>query len=440
MSHRPLSTLDATLLVMGGIVGVGIFYNPRQVAELVPDPHWFLALWAVGGIVALFGALTFAELGASLPEAGGWYVYLRTAFGPFLAFLFACVVLFVISTGAIAVMAEICTANLHGIVPGIGDPGSASAKIAGAIVIALVTLVTMFGVKAGATFQNLCMLIKVAAILALIVGAWAISPGREAASAIAPPPAHGLAGGAIRALLPVLFSCGGWQMLCYVAPRVRDPQRTLPRAILVGVCAVVVLYLALNGAYLHVLGIQGIAGNPQFASTMARETLGSTGGEILRAAMGISALGVCIVTILATPWLYVAMAREGLFFASVGRLHPRTGAPVNALVLQMVLALAYWFWGQADLVVDSVVFVEWIFHALVAVALLRIRSVRKDLPRPFRSPLYPLAPIGYLAIATVVVAGNLVQANVRAIVIGASVLLLGAIVYRPWRALVATRV
>jgi APA family basic amino acid/polyamine antiporter len=437
VTPRALNQLDATLLVMGGIVGVGIFFNPRQVAALVPDPHWFLALWLVGGIVALFGALTFAELGASLPEAGGWYVFLRTAFGPFLAFLFACVVLFVISTGAIAVMAEICIANLHGIVPGIGPPGSFSARVAGAIVIALVTLVTMMGVKAGAGFQNLCMLIKVAAILALIAGACVIAAPTETPP---PPPATGtLTGGAIRALLPVLFSCGGWQMLCYVAPRVRDPQRTLPRAIVAGVCAVIVLYLGINAAYLHVLGIGGIASDPEFASTMARRTLGGTGGEILRAAMGVSALGVCIVTILATPWLYVAMAREGLFFAGIGRLHPRTGAPVNALLLQMVLALAYWFFGHADTVVDSVVFVEWIFHALVAIALLRLRSARPDLPRPFRSPLYPLAPIGYLAIAITVVAGNLVQANVRAIVIGLSVLVIGALVYRPWRALVAAR-
>jgi APA family basic amino acid/polyamine antiporter len=220
---------------------------------------------------------------------------------------------------------------------------------------------------------------------------------------------------------------------------VRDAQRTLPRAIVVGVLGVVVLYLALNASYLRVLGIGGIAADSQFASIMARRTMGSTGGEILQAAMGVSALGVCVVTILATPWLYVAMAREGLFFASVGRLHPRTGAPVNALALQMVVALAYWFWGRAEVLVDSVVFVEWIFHALVAIALLRLRATRPDLPRPFRSPLYPLAPIGYLLIAIAVVAGNLIQANVRAVVIGLSVLVIGAIIYKPWRALVAAR-
>src|SRR5262249_16474010 len=153
----------------------GIFYNPHQVAGLVPEAHWFLALWAIGGIVALFGALTFAELGGSLPDAGGWYVYLRTAFNPFIAFLFACVVLFVISTAAIAVMVKICVINMEGLVRGVGPPDSTSAQVAGAVVIVLVTLVTMLGVKAGAGFQNLCMVIKVAAIVAMIVGAWAIS-------------------------------------------------------------------------------------------------------------------------------------------------------------------------------------------------------------------------------------------------------------------------
>lgn len=438
MTPRALSWLDATLLVMGGIIGVGIFFNARAVAELVPDATWFLALWGVGGIVALFGALTFAELGPSLPEAGGWYVFLRAAFGPFTAFLFACVVLFVISTGAIAVMASICVANLHGIVPGIGAPGSASSMLAGAILIVAVTGVTMLGVKAGATFQNACMVIKIAAIVVLVAAAWAFTSDAVPAAAVPPMPAS-LLGGAVRALLPVLFACGGWQMLCYVAPRVRDPQRTLPRAIVVGVLAVIVLYLLLNGAYVHVLGIGGIASDAQFASTMARRTLGNTGGAILRGAIGVSALGVCIVTILATPWLYVAMAREGLFFAGIGRLHPKTGAPVNALSLQMLVALAYWFWGRAEVLVDSVVFVEWIFHALVAVALLRLRATRPDLPRPFRSPLYPLAPAGYLVIATAVVAGNLIQANARAVVIGASVLAVGALIYRPWRALVSAR-
>ena len=154
--------------------------------------------------------------------------------------------------------------------------------------------------------------------------------------------------------------------------------------------------------------------------------------------MAISALGVAIVTIVATPWLYVAMAKERLFFARFEKVHPRTGAPIAALLVQGAMVLAYWTWGHADVLVDSVVFVEWIFHALVAVALLRLRATRADLPRPFRSPFYPLAPILYVLFALAVVLGTLIQANVRDMRIGLSVLALGALVYRPWRKLVST--
>lgn len=419
---------------MGGIIGVGIFFNPRAIAELVPDPTWFLGVWLVGGLVALFGALTFAELGGSFPEDGGWYVFLREAFGPFPAFLFACVVLFVVSTGAIAVMVSICVANLAELFGGLD---ATTTIVTGALIIVGVTAIALAGVKASATFQNLCMFVKLAAIAAIVVGAWALfHPPTATTTPAAVTPHNGLVGGAVRALLPVLFACGGWQMLCYVAPQVRDPARTLPRAILIGVVGVVAVYLAINSAYLRVLGIDGIVANPGFASETAQRIFGQTGAMILRGAMAVSALGVCVVTVIVTPWLYVAMAKQGLFFERFARTSPRTGAPVDALLAQMLVALAYWLWGRAELVVDAVVFVEWIFHALVAIALLRLRHTRPDLPRPFRSLLYPLAPVGYLLIATIVVAGNLWNAQLRTTGIGLGVVLVAALVYTPWRAIV----
>ncbi len=420
------------MLVMGGIVGVGIFFTPRQVAQSVPNPTAFLAMWAIGGLIALNGALTFAELGATFPRAGGWYVFLREAFGPFVAYLFAWVVLCVISTGAVAVMARVLVDNLPGL--------SQAARLGvGAAAIVAVTGIAMLGAKAGATLQNVCMLVKLTAIAAMAaVGLLLAAPAAQAAP---PAPvavdATSLASGMVHALLPVLFACGGWQMLCYVAPQVRDPQRTLPRAIVIGILGVVVTYVAINAAYVRVLGIGGMIADPGFAGEMARRTLGATGGGILQGAIAVSALGVCIVTLVATPWLYVAMAREGLFFARFAEVHPKTGAPIAALLVQGALALAYWVWGRSEVLVNSVVFVEWIFHALVAVALLRLRSTRRDLPRPFRSPLYPLAPVLYVLFAIAVVVGNLLQANVRDTAIGLSVLAVGALVYGPWRRLVA---
>jgi len=436
LASRQLNSLDATLLVMGGIIGVGIFFNPRAVAEDVPDPAAFLSMWAIGGLIAVNGALTFAELGATFPRAGGWYVFLREGFGAFVAFLFAWVVLCVISTGAISVMTRVFVDNLPGLPP--------SGRFwAGAAAILVVTGLAMFGAKAGASVQNLCMLVKLSAIAAmaavgLLFAAPAAAGAVPADAPSGPVAGGGLAAGMLHGLLPVLFACGGWQMLCYVAPQVRDPQRTLPRAIVVGILGVVLTYLAINAAYLRVLGIDGIVGNPQFAGEMARRTLGPTGGEILRGAIAISALGVCIVNIVTTPWLYVAMARERLFFSRFAEVHPRTGAPIPALLVQAVFTLGYWSWGNSEVLANSVVFVEWIFHALVAFALLRLRATRPDLPRPFRSPLYPLAPILYVLFALALVLGTLAQANVRDSAIGLGVLLAGALVYRPWRRLVST--
>jgi APA family basic amino acid/polyamine antiporter len=437
VSRRALTAFDATLVTVGGIVGVGIFYNPARIAALVPDPGWYLGLWVFGAVVAVHAALVFAQLGAAFPKAGGWYVFLREAFGPFPAFLFAFIVLGVVATGACAVMMRICVENLAGIVPGVGAPDTPAGRWAGALVLVGVTAVAWRGVKAGALLQNACTLVKLGAIAALTIGAWIVfRPGEVALPPPPPAPDGGLAGGAIRALLPIFFAYGGWQMVCYIAPEVREPARTLPRAILIGVAIVAVAYLSINAGYLRVLGLGGLAADPAFAGEFARRTLGPTGGEILRAAMGISALGVCIVTILTSPWLFVAMAREGLFFERFGRLHPETGAPVAALTVQLVLALGYWIWGGADVLVDSVVFVEWIFHGLVALAFLRLSS-RTDIVWPFRPRWGRWAASVYVATAVAVVAGNLAQANLRAVAIGGSVLLLGAVAYRPWRALVA---
>ncbi len=445
LKPRTLSAFDATLLTVGGIVGVGIFYNPSRIAAHVPDPTWYLALWLFGAIVALHAALVFAELGAAFPKAGGWYVFLREAFGPFPAFLFAFVVLGVVATGASAVMMQICVQNLAGIVPGVGPPDTASGRWTGALILVGVTGVALCGVKAGAVLQNACTLVKLGAIAALAVGAWLVfdrssAPAQLTAvtSAGAAPEFGDLVRGSLRSLLPIFFAYGGWQMVCYIAPEVREPSKTLPRAILLGVAIVTAAYLSINLGYLHVLGVGGLAADPAFAGEFARRTLGPTGGEILRGAMGISALGVCIVTILTSPWLFVAMAREGLFFERFARLSPRTGAPVAALLVQLALALGYWLWGGAEQLVDSVVFVEWIFHGLVAYSLLRLRA-RPGIVWPFRSRFGTWAACVYLATAFAVVAGNLAQANLRAMAIGGSVLALGALVYRPWRAWVAAR-
>ncbi len=436
-----LSAFDATLLVMGGIVGVGIFFTPQTVAQRSGDPVSFLILWVIGGAIALSAAFTFAELGASFPRAGGWFVFLREAYGPFPAFLFAWIVLFVVSTGALAAMTGFCASMLHEAWPELFPPGGTRGHlgVAGGIILGGTGL-TLFGVRRAALFQNLCMGIKLFGILGLFLAGmlWA-APEVVEATTSGEGSGEAAPAGWLAGLFPVLFSYGGWQMICYLAPAVRDPERTLPRTIAGGVCGVVVIYLLLNLAFLRGLGLEGIAAERTFASRMAESALGDGGERVLSAAMAISALGVCAVTVMATPWLYVAMSREGLFFETMGRLHARTGAPVAALALQAVVALVYLFLGTLQEIVDSVIFVEWMFHGLVAISLLRLRRLRPELPRPFHSPLYPLAPIVYALAATMVVAGVLWNAEPRLKWTGLSIVAAGALVYRPWRALFAER-
>lgn len=433
--RKRIGLFDATMLVMGGVIGVGIFFTPQAVARQVPDPWAYFGAWFLGGVAAVAGAMTFAELSATFPRRGGWFVFLHEAFGPVPAFLFAWIVLFVVSTGASAVVADFSASQFVALAFGPGVDRPALHGAVGVAILVGVTAVALTGVRSAALLQSAVMLLKLGALGAFVVAGLAyaggaVAPAARAAALDAPPVGVGL----VRASLPVLFSYGGWQLLTYIAPDVRDPQRTLPRAILLGVAGVVTVYLAVNLAYVRVLGMEGLATLPNFTAEMARRTLGEAGGVVLVASMAVSSLGICAAILLATPGLYVGMAHEGLFPARFGRLHPRTGAPVDALLLQGVMVLAYFVWGEAEQLTDAVVFAEWIFHALCGLALLVLRARRPELPRPFRSLAYPLFPALYALLATGVVAGSLVQAERGRTALGLGVLAAGLLVYPLWRA------
>lgn len=433
---RKLSALDATLLVMGGIVGIGIFFNPNAIAQRVSESWAYLSLWGIGGLVALFAAFTFAELAGTFPRVGGWFVFLREAFGPFPAYLFAWVVLFIVSSGAMAAIANFFGSQVHQLVPAlVGNVGSTSHAAVSLGAIGVLTAVALTGVKNAATFQNVSMLVKLLAIGMLIVaGLVALlggGPGEALAGEALERPA--LWRGMIQALLPVFFSYGGWQLVCYLAPEVRDPERTLPRAIVFGVLGVIAVYLSANIAFVSAFGLDGLARDEGFAATLAKTALGKPGEIALTVAMGVSALGVLTVNVVTAPWLYVAMAREGLFFETVGHVHPGTGVPRNALLLQALFTVVYFQWRSLSTLVDTVVFAEWIFHGLAALALLKLRARSKHLPRPFKSPLYPLAPLVYLACALAIVIGTLVTSPLKQNVIGLATISVGAALYVPWR-------
>lgn len=434
---RKLSLFDATMLVMGGILGIGIFFNPADIAREVPEPGPYLTMWALGALAALSGAMTFAELSAAYPRTGGWYVFLREAFGRCVAFLFAWVVLLVVSTGACALVARFFAAQV-GELAGLGAGGELA--VAAGVVVA-VTGVGLAGLKSGALFQNLCMLLKIGAIGTFIVFGLALFAGAPEAAAVAEVDraSTGLVDGMLGASLSVLFSYGGWQLISYIAPSVEDPERNLPRAIVIGVAGVAVIYLLVNLAYLRVLGIGGLAARADgtMANRMAELALGpSVGASFVAAAMAVSALGFLVATLITTPGVYVAMAREGLFLPAFARLHPRTGAPAVALLTQGALVLLYLGWSaydesHVDTLTKAVVFAEWIFHGLAGVALIALAR-RLGPARPFRSLWFPLFPATYAALAAAIVVGNLVVIRSQVTMLGVGVLLVGWVVFRAW--------
>lgn len=442
-SPRQLSLFDATMLVMGGIIGIGIFFNPAGIARAVPDEGAYLLMWGLGTVAALSGAMTFAELSASFPRTGGWYVWLREAFGGMTAFLFAWVVLLVVSTGACALVARFMGQQITALFGGgeAVEVGCAAAAVIG------VTGLALSGIKSSALFQNLCMLMKLGAVFTFVIGGLALfgEPPAAAEVATVDRTSTTLLGGMLAASLSVLFSFGGWQLLSYIAPSVKDPQRNLPRAIVIGVAAVAAIYFLVNLAYLRVLGLGGLAltgtdASGPMAVRMAEAILGeSHGATFVNAAIAISALGFLVATLITTPGIYVAMAREGLFVKAFGRVHPITGAPAVALMTQCVLVLGYLGYSlydrdAIDTLTQAVVFAEWIFHCLAGVALI-VLVRRGTAERPFKSPLYPLFPAAYALIAAAVVIGNLLtttRTDPAVTMVGVLVLILGAITYVPW--------
>jgi len=432
---RGLGVFDASMLVMGGVVGVGIFFTPGRVAAYVPDATLFLGLWVLGGAIALCGAGTFAELAGTFPRTGGWFVYLREAFGRFPAFLFAWIVLFVVSTGAVAVVADFCVHQASVALRGSGADALAAgeARWAAGGLVAGLTVVALLGVRASSRLQSVTMVAKLGAVAVLVGASLLVLGGGGGAEAVPVREASAFSwGNGVQGLLSALFAYGGWQLVTYIASDVRDPERNAPRALWWGMSAVVLTYLAFNACALGVLGIDGLAGSNAFAADWAEATLGAWGGTFVAGVMALSAFGTCAAILLASPGLYVAMAREGLFFRVFGELNARQ-APVAALLLQGVVTLAYVSWGEAGDLIESVVFAEWVFHFLAGAALLSIRVRRPDLPRPFRSPAYPLMPLVYAGCALVVVVLSLSETELAVTGPGLVWIAVGSVVYPLWR-------
>lgn len=435
---RRLGPFSATMAVIGGIIGAGIFLNPAIVAERVKTPYLTLAAWVVGGLIALAGALCFGELGSRAPRAGGGYVYLRDAYGGLPAFLYGWALLLVIATGAIAAVAVTFARYAVAL---LSLPQAATLPTAVAAITILST-VNYLGVKPGAVTQNVFTVLKLAA-LALLIGAGLllpVGPGTAVPAAAGPqvPPHLLLAMGA--ALVPVLFAIGGWQQSNFIAEEIIEPERNLPLALVTGVTVVVVIYLLANVTYLRVLGAPGLAASAAPAADVMRVVRGSSGATVIAAGIAISTFGFLNLVILVSPRVYQAMAADGAFFPALARLHPRFRTPAAAIVFQGLWGILLTLSGTYGELLDYVVFGDWIFFGLVVSTLFVYR--RREAPagrgaaplvRTYRAWGYPWTPALFVLAAAYVVASS-VASNPRNAAIGASLLVLGVPVYLFWRA------
>ncbi len=423
---RRLGLFSATMAVIGGIIGSGVFLGPQVVAARVGTPGLTLVAWVLGGFIALAGAFCFGELGARRPRAGGGYVYLRDAFGPFLAFLYGWALLLVIATGATAAVAV--TFASYALAFADLSPRATLPLAVGAI--AFVSAVNYVGVKPAAVTQNVFTVLKLGAVAALIVVGLL---GTASTAFHRPPPAGGggvnLVTALGAALVPVLFAYGGWQQTNFIAEELIAPERDLPRALLWGVVGVVVVYLLANLAYLRVLGAAGLAASAAPAADVMQQVLGPAGRRLISAGIAVSTFGFLNLVILVTPRVFQAMAADGVFLERLARLHPTYRTPTAAIVFMGVWSSILALSGTYGQLLDYVVFGDWIFFGLTVASLFIYRGRDATPGAGFRVPAYPFTPAVFVAAAAYVVASSII-ANPRNALIGTVLLTLGLPVYR----------
>jgi APA family basic amino acid/polyamine antiporter len=419
-----LGLFSMLMMVIGGVIGSGIFRKPGVMAGQVGSPELLLAVWLLAGLMTLFGALTNAEIASMIPETGGQYVYFDRMYGPFVAFLYGWAVFAVIQSGSIAAVAYVfaeystqfvklpeCSSALAGWaihVPFIGDISpfkEVGTKGLAAVLILLLTAVNYIGVKFGGLVQNIFTLAKVAAMLLLVAGAFLLPTGGHAANLITSSTLihpHGLAwfAGIVAALQGAFWAYDGWNKVTYIAGEVKDPQKTIPRALGLGMIIVTGVYLLMNLAYAFVLPIDQMAQSKLVAADVAEKCFPG-GGRWLAATVLISTFGTTNSIILATARVYFSMARNGAFPRPLGRAHPRFHTPAASLVVQGLWSALLLFSGTFDTLTDTLIFVSWVFYAAGAYGIFVLRRREPDAPRPYRVPGYPFVPWTFILFATV---------------------------------------
>jgi APA family basic amino acid/polyamine antiporter len=404
--RKELTLYGLTMVAIGSCVGSGIFLTPSQIAGHLPSPWLILLVWGVGGVITLTGALTFAELGAMFPKAGGVYAYLKEGYGDLFGYLYGWAYLLVICSGAIAALSIAFAYYLGFLIP----LGQTEIKMVAVSAIISVTVINVLRVKAAEVFSNIFTGLKLIGITAVILIGLFMGQSTHVRSQ----PDVAVTSGNIfivfgLALIGVLWSYGGWQHASFVAGEVKNARRNVPRAMIGGALVVTGVYLLTNLAYLFLLPVDKIAGSKSIAAD-AVSTVIPFGGNLIAIIIAISVIGTAGIYTLSAPRIYYAMADDGIFFKKLAWVHPRFRTPVNAIISQSVWAIILLlFWGTFEDVITYVVFIDWIFFALTAFSIYVFRVTRKDIARPYKTLGYPVTPAIFIIISTFFVVNTLIE-------------------------------
>ncbi len=394
---RRLNVFDATMLVMGGIIGSGIFVNPYVVAREVHTPLLILGAWILGGLTALAGAFVYAELAVLRPNLGGQYTYLQEAFHPSIAFLYGWALLLVMQTGGMAAVAVTFARYAREIIPfGVSD------GLVALFTLLILSAINCLGVRFGSAVQNVLMVLKIGAIACLIFAGFRTPVVIESHPAAAPPLSFSLLVTFGAAVVPVLFAYGGWQTASFMTGEMKNPKRDLARAVLWGVIGVTVIYLSVNVVCLLALGPHGLAATTTPAFTLMQKAIGSRGATFMATAIAVSTLGFLSQGMLTAPRVFFAMARDRLFFPQIAWVPQSTKVPVAAIALQGVMASIVALSGKYEQILNYVVSIDFIFFGLTGASLFIFRR-RLPPAAAHRTPGHPVTTIFFVAACWLVV-------------------------------------
>lgn len=460
---RALGLWDTTLLVIGLVIGSAVFLvtgGPNGVARLLPSPGLLILGWVAGGVLSFAGALVYAELGAALPRSGGQYVFLREAYGDLTGFLYGWTLFTVIHTGTLAALAvgyaryfgifipSLGTHRVLAALPLFGHTLSISAGQLNAVaVIVLLSIVNYFGVKEGSLFQGIVTLVKIASFAGFMVlgiaighGSWSnLGAGAAVAGAVAAAPGAGAGaaggfgmGAFVLSMVAMLWAYEGWNNITFTAGEIKDPQRNLPRSLILGMSAITLIYVGMNLVYLYAMPVGDMVSTETIGEAAAGRLFGPAGSSLMSLCVLVSVFGCISATVISGPRVFYAMAKDGLFFRRMAAVHPRHRTPVQAILWQCVWSSALCLSGTYDQLYTFVIFAAVLFYALAGASVIVLRLRHPEWPRPYRTWGYPVTPLLFVGICVIVLLNTLINQPVES-GWGLAILACGLPAYLHWR-------